>query len=61
LKEIEGSADRLILTPASADMPSRKPTIDEIFDRYLFPMKDFKSDRNEANNYGTLKVLNPFF
>jgi len=59
--KIEGSADRLVLTPASADAPSRKPTIDEIFDGYLFPMKNFKFDRNEANNYGTLKILNPFF
>jgi hypothetical protein len=49
---VEGDADRIVLTPAAeADAPVRKLTIDEIFDAHLFPMMDFKFDRNEANNY----------
>lgn len=49
---VEGDADRIVLTPATeTDAPIRKPTIDEIFDAHLFPMKDFKFDRDEANNY----------
>jgi hypothetical protein len=49
---VEGEAGKIVLTPAAdADTPFRKPTIDEIFDAHLFPMKDFKFDRNEANNY----------
>jgi hypothetical protein len=41
----------VFLTAAADSETPRKPTIDEIFDAYLFPMKDFKFDRDEANNY----------
>jgi hypothetical protein len=43
-----------VFLTAASDSESPKvcrPTIDEIFDRYLFPMKDFRFDREEANNY----------
>jgi hypothetical protein len=50
--KVEGDADRIVLTPATeTDAPIRKPTIDEIFDAHLFSMKDFRFDRDEANNY----------
>jgi hypothetical protein len=49
---VEGEAGKIVLTPAAeADAAVQKLTIDEIFDAHLFPMKDFKFDRNEANNY----------
>ena len=31
--------------------PERLKRINEIFDKYLVPMNDFKFDRDEANNY----------
>jgi hypothetical protein len=40
---VEGEAGKIVLTPAAeTDAPNRKPTIDEIFDAHLFPMKNFK-------------------
>ncbi len=49
---VEGDADRVVLTPATeTDTPRRKYTIDEIFDAHLFSMKNFKFNRDEANNY----------
>ena len=31
--------------------PKKLEKINEIFDKYLIPMNDFKFDRDEANNY----------
>ena len=31
--------------------PEALERINKIFDKYLFSMKDFKFDRDEANNY----------
>ncbi|MDR0863454.1 MAG: hypothetical protein LBO74_00800 [Candidatus Symbiothrix sp.] len=51
----EKSLQRTRKTPVQeASLQTKEENIQEIskiFEKYLFPFKDFKFDRNEANNY----------